>query len=405
MIIKGSSRSIDRLAAHLTARSARENEAVVFLEGCDGPVDLARRLSEFAAVIHGGTRSRRPVHHASLSLSADEAFDLGDERWIESVDTLERHLGLDGHQRVVIGHQKKGRRHVHAVWCRAHPTTGRIPSDSWGFRKNEAAARELERRWSTKPVAGFHSPREPGSPAPKRARKSHDDWQAECRTGVQVDDVAAILQFAWDGSDNGRAFAAALRRDGRLCLALGRRGVVSVETRTGTPHSLARRLGLRAAEVNTKLDDLDTTTLPSVEECQRVIRGSSGNRKGSITMTGKAFGCQRSQNKDPRPKLLPEHREYWRNLGYSVEESPFGWLVKLNLATTLVDSGDVLTLRGNRPPTDEEILAMITAGKARGWKSIHFFGGDESFQQRARALAVKHGHYKWDEIWVFGKSG
>ena len=339
-----------------------------------------------------GTRSRRALYHASLSLAANEAFELDDQRWRESVDCLERHLGLQGHQRVVIGHSKGGRRHCHVVWCRCRVRGEAlvIAADNWSYRRHEAAARELETRWSTKPVAGFHSPREPGSPAPKRAKKSHDDWQAECRTGVQVDDVAAILKAAWDGSDNGRALAAALRRDGRLCLALGRRGVVTVDTRTGTPHSLIRRLGLRAADVKAKLADLDQATLPSVEECQRVIRAKVEHRKRSTRMSGNAFGCQSGSQIGRKPKLVQEHRDYWRNLGYLVEESQFGWLVRLNLNTTLVDAGDLITLRrSDGPPSDEEILIMIRAGKSR-WKSSKFFGSEE-FQHRARTLAVQHG--------------
>ncbi len=131
MIIKGSSRGgsqtdVDRLARHLVAH---ENEIAVVLEGCGGPDDLARQLSEFRAVTLG-TRSRRALYHASLSPPADEALPLDDPRWIEAVGTLERHLGLVGHQRVIVGHQKKSRRHVHVVWCRAHPETLKIASDS-----------------------------------------------------------------------------------------------------------------------------------------------------------------------------------------------------------------------------------------------------------------------------------
>jgi len=67
---------------------------------------LAPTLATMRAVSLG-TRSRRALYHASLSLSADEAFGLDDPRWIEAVDCLERHLDLVGHQRIVVGHSKK----------------------------------------------------------------------------------------------------------------------------------------------------------------------------------------------------------------------------------------------------------------------------------------------------------
>lgn len=263
MIIKGSSRGdnktdVERLARHLVAR---ENESVVMLEGCDVPADLGLALSAMRATTLG-TRSRRALYHSSLSLPADEAFGFDDPRWTEAVDTLQRHLGLDGHQRVLVGHQKKGRRHVHVVWCRAHPETLRIASDSHSYRKHEAASRELEQRWACSPVVGVHS-RPEGTPRPVAAA-THQDWQAQTRTGIQVADVAAALKSAWDSTTTGSEFAATVKQAG-LHLAVGRRGTVVVDG-VGTPHSIPRRLGLRAADVHRRLADLDTAILPTVGE-------------------------------------------------------------------------------------------------------------------------------------------
>ncbi len=398
MIIKGSSRGgsqldVDRLARHLVAR---ENETVVVMEGCDGHADLARALTEMRAVTLG-TRSRRALYHASLSLSAAEAYDLADPKWIEAVDVLERHLEMGGHQRVVVGHTKKGRRHVHVVWCRAHPLTLKIASDSQSYRKHEACSRELEERWKSRPVVGVHT-RPEGTPRPV-AKATHQDWQAQTRTGVQVDDVAAIMKQAWDSTTTGRAFRKAIEAEG-LHLAAGRRGIVVVD-QAGTPHSIPRRLGdgIRAADVQRRLKDIDVAALPMLEAVQKATRAKNKpdtNRREQMSKT--AFGCQQGRRQKTVPTFLPEHRDYWIGLGYEVERSAEGWLVKLSATTTLVDAGDVLTLHRVGEPSDDEIMAMITAGKARGWTSIRFFGGSESFQQRARVLAVKSGNYTWDDV-------
>lgn len=133
MVIKGSSRGASesdaaKLATHLMDRRENQIATVLEMRGIAAQ-DIAGALSEMRAVTIG-TRSRRALMHCSLSLPADEAFDLNDPRWIEAADTLERHLGLVGHQRVIVGHSKQGRRHTHVVWCRADPLSLRIASDS-----------------------------------------------------------------------------------------------------------------------------------------------------------------------------------------------------------------------------------------------------------------------------------
>lgn len=47
-------------------------------------------------------------------------------------------------------------------------------------------------------------------------------------------------------------------------------------------------------------------------------------------------------------------------------------------------------------PTDEQIAAIVAAGKARGWKKILFFGS-EAFQHRARLEALRQG-FRPEEI-------
>ena len=390
MIIKGSSRGgsvidVQRLARHLLAK---ENEVAVVLDGCNGSADLAPSLAAMRGTTLG-TRSRRALYHASISLPADEAFALDDPRWTEAVDCLERHLGLEGHQRVVVGHCKKERRHVHVVWCRAHAETLRIASDSHSYRKHEAASRELEERWACRPVVGVHT-REPGTTRPV-AKVTHADWQAQTRTGIQVADVSAALTSAWASTATGPDFAAAAEESG-LYFAVGRRGVVVVDG-AGTPHSIPRRLGLRAETIQERLADLDINTLPTVEACQKAVRGrrQSSNTR-SATMPRVPISCQSGRKKKFFSPLINENRDYWIALGYAVERSRDGWLVRLSRTTTLVDAGDLLTLERAGEPTDAEILAMVTAARARGWETIRFFGGSDEFQRRARAIALKEGY-------------
>jgi len=257
------------------------------------------------------------------------------------------------------------------VWCRAHSQTLRIANDSHSYRKHETASRELEARWhgAIRPVIGVHT-RPTGTPRPVAAA-THRDWQAQERTGIAVADIAAAI--ATSG----------------LKLAIGRRGIVAVDL-AGTPHSLPRRLGLRAADVQRCLADIDQSTLPTVEACQRALR-TTDNR--SMTMsTKRPSGCTSGRRKRFYSPVVSIHRDYWTALGYAVDQSNQGWLVRLTPTTTLIDAGDTLTLERQGEPTDDEIKLMIAAAQAREWDCIRFFGGSEAYQRRARALAIAAGY-------------
>ena len=395
MIIKGSSRGQSAadtlaLARHLMAK---ENEKVEVLQihGVTAAV-LPAALEEMRLVTLG-TRARRGLYHASISLDRKEALTMGHARWLEAADELERRLGMHGHQRAVVIHVKRGREHIHVVWCRVHPKTLRLARDSQNYRKHEETSRALEANWGLREVVGVHT-RIPGSPRPV-AVGTHGDWQAAERTGITVNDVAAALQDAWRSTTTGKAFATAIEREG-FRLARGRRGVVVVDE-TGTPHSLPRRLRLRTAEVQRRLTDIDPSMLPLIEDLKSAVR--QPNRRKTMNAQLTEFGAsdakpRRGRRPDDRGALSPE---YWRQLGYDIEELSDALRIHLPGGTVLYDRGSQLTLSRAGEPTDDEIRILVAAGRARGWEEIRFSGGTPEFQRRARVEALRQG-YRLDQI-------
>ena len=103
-------------------------------------------------------------------------------------------------------------------------------------------------------------------------------------------------------------------------------------------------------------------------------------------------GCTAGRRKRFYSPVVSIHRDYWTALGYAVDQSNQGWLVRLSPTTTLIDAGDTLTLERQGEPTDDEIKLMIATAQARGWDSIRFFGGSEAYQRRARELAIEAGY-------------
>ena len=190
-----------------------------------------------------------------------------DEQRMQSVDRLEKELGLTGQPRVVVVHEKNdGREHCHVVWSRIDLDKMRAISDSHNFRKHEIVARELEREFGHERVQGAHIERD-GKPRPPRT-PSHKEIQQGARTGVSPKQAREHLTALWQRADNGKAFAEGLAQSGWILARGDRRDFVAVDQKGGT-HSLSRRIdGATAKMVRERLADLKPETLPSVAEAR-----------------------------------------------------------------------------------------------------------------------------------------
>ena len=386
MIIKGSSRTARGLANHLLSD---ENETVSVLQFKDVVAEDPHQAIDQLMAVSKATRSRKGLYHASINLDREEAPDMTETDWLECVDTLEQHLGLVGHQRIVVQHVKKGRPHVHIVWCRAHPDTLKVASDSHNYKRHEQCSRELETKFGLRPVVGVFT-RKPGTPRPV-AIATHGDWQASERTGIKVNDVASTLQTAWTSTTTAQALKTAIEKQG-LFLARGRRGVVCVD-RAGTPHSISRRLGagIKAGEIQGRLAPL-SARLPTVEDIKNRrtnMQQNDLNQRPRRRPRNQFTACVEDQS--PTPKRYPLNPAYWSELGYTVESFPAFLLVNLPGGASLEDYGDRLTLNTDGEPTDAQIAMMVKAGRDKGWKGIRFYGSEE-FQRRARLEALRQGY-------------
>jgi hypothetical protein len=368
---------------------ARENEVaeVVEIRGVVG-TGLDDVLAQMREISLGG-RTRRPLYHASISPEANA--NLTREQWAEAADELERGLGLSGHQRAIVRHVKKGREHIHVVWNRVNLLTLRAVHDGQSYTKHEACARLLEDKFCLPATLGVHS-RPPGTRRPV-AKMTDADRQAAERVGQPVADIAAILTAAWNSTATGKEFATAIGRQG-ICLASGRRGIVAVHLASGVPHSIPRRLGLRAAEVQARLSDIDQATLLTVEQAKARIKQSSTTRRPEMPASYGAT-CRRPRRRDQKtiPPLAPA---YWEAQGYKVERLAASLLIRLSPTMEIEDRGDRLLLhrRDGGAPTDAELRILVAAAKAHmdggNWDGVRFFGPPAD-QRRMKTIALAMG--------------
>lgn len=266
MIIKGKSRAApQQLATHLG--NAEKNERVGLVE-TRGTVaqDLRGALVEMGAHA-AGTNCEKPLYHAAIS--PEPPHLLTDEQRIQAIDALEAKLGLHGHARIVVMHEKLGRQHIHVVWSRIDLARMRSVSDSHNYRKHEEVARDLERRFGHHRVQGAHHERE-GVERPERT-PSRAELQQQERTGITGKAAKDEVTAAFRASDGPEAFRAALAERGYSLARGDRRDYVIIDIKGGI-HSLARRIdGMKAAELREFMAAINAESVPNIEQARAII--------------------------------------------------------------------------------------------------------------------------------------
>lgn len=183
MIINGGSRSNRQwFAKHLT--NGVMNARVTLCEVRDLTADnVAEAFQELEAVA-SGTRCRNYFYHANLNPLEHE--HLTPEQWTRAVDLLEANLGLEGHARFVVEHEKHGRVHRHVIWSRINVETMRAARMDHNFATHERTARQLEQEFQLVPVASVLDPDREGA----RPERRPEQWEVQRGQRSQIDPLA-----------------------------------------------------------------------------------------------------------------------------------------------------------------------------------------------------------------------
>ena len=247
---------------HLLRDDTNEKAEVREISGL-AATDLRAALREMQGVASGSRSQGNFMYQANINPLAHER--LTPEQWREAVDTLERNLGLEGHQRVVIEHVKEGRQHYHVIWNRVDVETMKVADMGGNYRIHEKTARELEARFGLTPTP---------TAAPNARNPPDALWEKRAaeRSGIDPKTMREELTQLWRATDTGTAFKEALEERGYV-LAKGDRRDFCVLDRAGDAHSLARRLeGVKAAEVRARMSDVNRDALPNVEDAREQQR-------------------------------------------------------------------------------------------------------------------------------------
>lgn len=219
-----------RDAKNLHAHLMKDHACKVEILNSVAP-DLSEIMSDMA-MARDGSRSETAFLHISLSPSRD----LSDDEMRKVAGIVMQHFDAEDHQAALVIHEKdrannEGNRHAHLVLGRVSPDGKVLPS---GFDKIklETAVRIAEFEIGEPCVLGRHhkssvkwlrengrddvadymiaahseNPTKPTSPMSPASRQ-----KIERTTGKDLASISNVVKTAWEKSDNGQAFASALR--------------------------------------------------------------------------------------------------------------------------------------------------------------------------------------------------
>lgn len=268
MIINGGSRCNARFfAKHLSNED--ENERVTL---CDIRYLAAENITDALhemEVVAIGTFCKNFFYHANINPLDTE--HLTAEQWDYAVELLEQNLGLQNNARFIVEHRKKGRTHRHVVWSRIDVRRMRAVTMMHDYAKHQATARQLEREFGLQSVESVLGPEKVKGGRPKRRPKSWETFRGK-KSGIDPHAMTTEVTSIFRGSLNGEEFAAALSKGGYQLVKADRRDLCLLD-KAGHVHSIARRLdGVKAAELQRFMADIDRSSLLTVSEARKGLR-------------------------------------------------------------------------------------------------------------------------------------
>lgn len=256
------------LAAHLL--NGDENDHVTLHEIRGFLADTLEGAFREIEAISRGTRCQKFLFSLSLNPPEDADVPIGD--FEAAIDEIERKLGLLDQPRVVVFHEKNGRRHCHVVWSRLMYSehTKRMVAIRMSHFKHKLM--EISRYQFLK--YGWKMPE-----GMKRAQDrspwhlSREEYRQAVRLSEDPQALKTLFKGAWEQSDTLKTFVAALQERGMLLARGDRRGFVALDMAGGI-YSLTRWIDIGTRELKARLGKPET--LPTVEQAKAYIADRMG---------------------------------------------------------------------------------------------------------------------------------
>ncbi len=297
MILKGSQRGgAKQLGLHLL--KTEENEHVELHEVRGFMTDDVVGALREAEAISRGTRCKQFLFSVSLNPPPQENVRF--ETFKGAIEKIEKRNGLEGQPRVVLFHEKEGRRHCHAAWSRIDAETMTARHLPYFKKKLRETSKELylENGWQMPRGLMASKARDPRN-------FTLDEWQQAKRIGRHARELKELVQECWAISDTRAAFAHALEERG-LYLARGDRRRHVAVTFEGEVISVRRAVGKKAEDITARLGE--PGELASVEKTRQRIAEKIAPRLKAHMDEARARAARELQPLDARRRAM--HKQH-----------------------------------------------------------------------------------------------
>jgi len=301
MILKGSQRGgAKQLAHHLLKTEENEHVEVHEVRGFMSD-DLHGALKEIHAISQG-TRCKQFMF--SLSLNPPQTENVPIEYFENALNDIEKEMKLEGQPRVVVFHEKEGRRHAHCVWSRINTEEMKAINLPYYKYKLRDISKQLYFQHGWKMPRGLMDSKERNP-----LNFTLSEWQQAKRLNEDPKILKTTFQECWAISDSGKAFTHALKERGFYLAKGDRRGFVVVDFQ-GEVFSLNRWIGVKNKELKNRLGD--PKSLPSTDMVKKEI---AKNMTQILELHIKEVHEKLKKQKEPllqRKRALKKHHQQHR---------------------------------------------------------------------------------------------
>jgi hypothetical protein len=313
MILKGSQRSGgQKLAVHLLNTQDNEHIEVYEISGliADNVQDAFKEMQSLSK----GTKCQQYMFSVSLSPPQKEIVPL--EYFAKAIADIEDKCGLAGQPRVIVFHEKEGRRHAHCVWSRIDTAEMKAINLPHYKRKLNDVSKQLYLQYGWDLPKGFINQqyRDPMS-------FNLAQWQQAKRVQEDPRLLKQFFKQAWESSDDRQSFVQALKEHGFVLAKGDRRGFVALDYK-GEVYSLSRWIDVKSKDLQSRLgkpENLPSVDLAKADISQKMTDRLKNHIESVQAKTNKAYEpikratlSMRDRHRSAREKLYITQKERWQ---------------------------------------------------------------------------------------------
>ena len=263
MILRGSQRkNAVQIAQHLLKTEENEHVEVHGIKGFSS-TNIGDALNE-AETISRGTKCSQFMFSVSLNPPQNESAPI--EYFEDAIEKIEDKMNLKDQPRIIVFHEKEGRRHAHCVWSRIDAKEMKAINLPYYKQKLNDVSRQLYLKHDWELPKGYidRQFRDP-------LNYTLAEYQQAKRADIDPRMLKALFKQTWDRSDNKQAFTNALRSHGFTLARGDRRSFVAIDYQ-GEVYSISRWSGIKTRALKVKLGGYDD--LPSTQAAKTDISRS-----------------------------------------------------------------------------------------------------------------------------------